>query len=53
MLVAAVDGALLGLGQEFRDEDVAADGGEEGVEVGGGGWLKAWQSWFFWGAGEG
>lgn len=42
VLGAVEEGALCGY-EMAGEKDVAAEGGEEGVELGGGGWGKGWE----------
>jgi len=45
----AVDEVAVAFEEVRGDEDFVAEGGEEGVEVGGGGWGEGWEgAWFGW-----
>ena len=47
MVLLAVEESVLRFDQVCGQEDVASEGGEEGVEFGGGGELEAW-NWAWW-----
>ena len=49
MVPFAVDEVAVAFEEVGGDEDLVAEGGEEGVEVGGGGWGEGWEgAWFGW-----